>query len=474
MNRVHLIGVCGTAMATLAAMLQEQGCSVTGSDAQAYPPMDQFLASQGIVPQIGYDAAHVTDDIDLAVIGNVVSRGNPEVEAVLERRIRYASLPETVRERFLWGRRPIVVAGTHGKTTTTAMTAWALLSAGADPGFLVGGVPRNFDAGYHLGRSDLFVIEGDEYDSAYFDKTAKFLKYVPFVAIVGSLEFDHADIYADLDALALAFRRLVALVPGNGRLLLGADDPGAGKLADHAHCPVETFGLGPDADWRADGIDYRSDRTVFDVRHGGATVARVTLPLLGAFNVRNALAAVAAGAAVGVSAVALAGALATFRGVRRRLERSGVGGGVTIYDDFAHHPTAVRQTLAALRATSPPGRIWALFEPRSATSCRRLFQADYAAALAGADQVVIAPVHRAGIPAGERLDTRQLAADLTASGTPARQAASVDAIAALVADEARAGDVVVLMSNGDFGGLRDRLRARLGVDTGDAAVEAPS
>ena len=474
MNRVHLIGVCGTAMATLAAMLQEQGCTVTGSDTQAYPPMDQFLASQGIVPQIGYDVAHVTDDIDLAVIGNVVSRGNPEVEAVLERRIRYASLPETVRDRFLWGRRPIVIAGTHGKTTTTAMTAWALLTAGADPSFLVGGVPRNFDAGYGLGRGDLFVIEGDEYDSAYFDKTAKFLKYLPFVAVVGSLEFDHADIYADLDALTLAFRRLAALVPGNGRLLLGADDPGARALADHAHCPVETFGLSDDADWQAAGIDYRPDRTAFDVRHGGATVARVECPLLGAFNVRNALAAVAAGAAVGVLPAPLAGALATFRGVRRRLELSGVGRGVTIYDDFAHHPTAVRETLAALRATSPPGRIWALFEPRSATSCRRLFQADYAAALAGADDVVIAPVHRAGIPAGQRLDTARLAADLTASGTRARHVASIDAITTLVADEAQAGDVVVLMSNGDFGGLHNRLRARLGVGEGGAGGGAPS
>ncbi|MXY24200.1 MAG: UDP-N-acetylmuramate:L-alanyl-gamma-D-glutamyl-meso-diaminopimelate ligase [Acidobacteria bacterium] len=463
MSRVHLIGVCGTAMATLAAMLKQQGWIVTGSDVQAYPPMGQFLASQGIAPLIGYDAAHVPADVDLAVIGNAVSRGNPEVEAVLDRRIRYASLAETIREHFLWGRRTVVIAGTHGKTTTTSMTAWALVEAGADPGFLVGGVPRNFDAGYRLGAGDLFVIEGDEYDSAYFDKTAKFLKYLPFVAVVGSLEFDHADIYDDIDALTLAFRRFVGLVPHRGRLLLGADDPGARALADAAHCPVETFGFADDADWRAADVDYGPDRTAFDVRRAGATIARVDLPLLGAFNVRNALAAIAAGAAAGVAPDRLAAALRTFRGVRRRLELSGVGRGVSLYDDFAHHPTAVRETVAALRAASPTGRIWVLFEPRSATSCRRFFQSDYAAGLAGADEVVVAPVYRTAIPAEQRLDGARLAADLTASGTRARYVDSTDAIAAVVEAETRAGDVVVLMSNGDFGGLRGQLRERLGI-----------
>ncbi len=474
MRRVHLIGVCGTAMATLAAMLKQQGWIVTGSDVQAYPPMDQFLASQGIAPQIGYDAAHVTTDLDLVVIGNAVSRGNPEVEVVLERRIRYASLAETLRDRFLWGRRPIVIAGTHGKTTTTSMTAWALVNAGAEPSFLVGGVPRNFDAGYRLGRSDIFVIEGDEYDSAFFDKTAKFLKYLPFVAVVGSLEFDHADIYAGMDSLTLAFRRFAGLVPRNGRLLLGADDPGARALADAAHCSVETFGLAHGADWRATDIDYRSDRTVFSVDHDGAMVARVELALLGAFNVRNALAAIAAGAAAGVPADRLAAGLGAFRGVRRRLEPSGIGRGVSLYDDFAHHPTAVHETLAALRATLPAGRIWALFEPRSATSCRRVFQANYVAALAAADEVVVAPVYRAGIPADRRLDAARLAADVTASGTRARHVDSIEAIAALVDTEARAGDVVVLMSNGDFGGLRERLRERFGMRDGERVGETPA
>ena len=290
MTSAYFIGICGTAMATLAAMLKRRGLRVRGSDANAYPPMDRFLAEQGIAPYLGYDADHLTGDIDIVVIGNAVSRGNPEVEAVLARRMRYVSLPEMVRERFLWNARPIVVAGTHGKTTTTSMTAWALVESGADPSYLVGGIPRNFGASYRLGAGDLFVIEGDEYDSAFFDKTAKFLKYLPFVAIVGNLEFDHADIYPDLAALRLAFRRFLALVPSNGRVLLGYDDAGARDLQDAAHCPVETFGLEAGADWRAVGVEQGADRTRFDVAFRGAVAVRVDLPMIGVFNVRNALA----------------------------------------------------------------------------------------------------------------------------------------------------------------------------------------
>ena len=462
MTSVHLIGICGTAMATLAAMLKRQGLRVRGSDAHAYPPMDAFLASQGITPLPGYDAEHLTGDIDAVVIGNAVSRGNPEVEAVLSRRMRYFSLPEIVRERFLRGARPIVVAGTHGKTTTTSMTAWALVEAGADPGLLVGGIPRNFGTSFRLGDSDLFVIEGDEYDSAFFDKTAKFLKYLPFVAVVGNLEFDHADIYPDLAALRLAFRRFLALVPANGRVLLGRDDAGARALGDAAFCPVETFGIDPGADWRAVDVEYGPARTRFDVVYRDEKVARVDLPLLGPFNVRNALAAVAAGAAVGVGPEASGAALAGFSGVRRRLDLVGVGRGVALYDDFAHHPTAVRETVAALRAAAAGGRIWAVFEPRSATSCRRVFQDAYAEALADADEVLVAPVFRSALPASERLSETRLVADLTASGTRARHLASLEAIADTIVGEAHAGDRVVLMSNGDFGGLRDTLRRRLG------------
>ena len=462
MTSVYFIGICGTAMATLAAMLKRQGVQVRGSDAHVYPPMDRFLAAEGITPRLGYDADHLTDDIDVVVIGNAVSRGNPEVEAVLARRMRYVSLPEMVRERFLWNARPIVVAGTHGKTTTTSMTAWALVASGADPGFLVGGIPRNFGASYRLGAGDLFVIEGDEYDSAFFDKTAKFLKYLPFVAVVGNLEFDHADIYPDLAALRLAFRRFLALVPSNGRVLLGCDDAGARELRDAAHCPVETFGLDAGADWRAVDVEHGADRTRFDVTFRGAAAARVDLPLIGAFNVRNALAAVAAGAAVGVSPDASASALRDFTGVRRRLELRGVGRGVVVYDDFAHHPSAVRETVAAVRAAMAGGRVWAVFEPRSATSCRRVFQAAYAEALAAADEVIVAPVFRSALPPEERLSEARLVEDLVAAGTRARHLPTIDAIGDAIVGEARAGDRVVLMSNGDFGGLRETLCRRLG------------
>ena len=463
MTSVYLIGICGTAMATLAAMLKHSGVEVRGSDADAYPPMDQFLSDQGITPLRGYDAANITDDVELVVIGNAVSRGNPEVEAVLARRLRYVSLPDMLRDRFLWTRRPIVVAGTHGKTTTTSMIAWSLVEAGVDPSFLIGGIPQNFGRSFRIGQGDVFVIEGDEYDSAFFDKTAKFLKYLPHVAVVGNVEFDHADIYADLDELRVAFRRFISMVPCNGRALLGADDDEAVALADAAHCPVETFGLSADSDWRAVDIDYEPKQTRFAVVHDGEVVARVDLPLLGAFNVRNALAAMAAAKAMGTLPAVVAETLGRFRGVRRRLEFRGVARGVSVYDDFAHHPTAVRETLMALRATISGGRLRAVFEPRSATACRNVFQSEFAEALAVADDVVVAPVYRSTLPNEERLSEATLVTDLKAAGTPARQAETVEGVSELIVETAAVGDVVVLMSNGDFGqlyaGILERLRS---------------
>ncbi len=457
MTTVYLIGICGTGMATLAALLKASGVEVRGSDAQAYPPMDSFLAEQGITPALGYDAAHITDDVDLVVIGNAVSRGNPEVEAVLAHKIRYCSLPEMVRDRFLWGDRSLVVAGTHGKTTTTSMVAWTLVEAGVDPSFLIGGVPRNFEASFRRGAGGVFVIEGDEYDSAFFDKTAKFLKYLPEVVIVGSVEYDHADLYADLAQLQQAFERLLQLMPASGRLILGVDDLGARRLRDRACCAVDTFGLSDDADWRAVNVRYELDVTVFDVCHGGATVAQVALPMLGTFNVRNALAACAAASTVGVTPEFTARALARFKGVRRRLEVCGVEQGVTVYDDFAHHPTAVRETLVAIRAAAPAGRVWAVFEPRSATACRRVFQTAFASALALADSVIVGTVYRSTIPFEERLSEARLVDDLAAAGVAACHLGSAEEIAARLAREANPGDVVVVMSNGDFGGVQERI-----------------
>jgi UDP-N-acetylmuramate: L-alanyl-gamma-D-glutamyl-meso-diaminopimelate ligase len=459
-KRIHLIGICGTAMATLAALLRSRGHDVQGSDQNVYPPMSDFLVSQGIPTLSGYDASHITGDIDLVVVGNAISRGNPELETVLERKLRYCSLPEAIRDHFLWGARSIVLAGTHGKTTTTSLTGWLLAHGGLDPTVLVGGIALNFGDGgssYRVGRGRDFVIEGDEYDSAFFDKTAKFLKYLPDIAVVNNIEFDHADIYADLDAVLLAFRRLVTLVPRNGLLLLGADSPHAAALREKAVSPVETFGLSPDATWRADEIVHRDGRTRFTVRRDGEAFGEFDSPLLGVHNVRNALAAIAVGSHSGVHAPALAEGLQQFRGIKRRLETVGAAAGVTVLDDFAHHPTAVHETLAALRTGYPSRRIWAVFEPRSASSCRRVFQDDFARAFGAADEVVVAAVFRSSLPEDERLSAEQLVADLRARGQSARHIPEVNDIVRTVVDEHREGDVVVLMSNGGFGGIHGKL-----------------
>ncbi len=459
-KRIHLIGVCGTAMATLAALLRHRGHDVRGSDQHVYPPMSDFLAAEGIITLSGYSADHVADAPDLVVVGNAISRGNAELESVLDRKLRYCSLPEAIRDQFLWGARPIVLAGTHGKTTTTSLTGWLLAHAGVDPTVLVGGIALNFgEAGssYRVGHGPHFVIEGDEYDSAFFDKTAKFLKYLPDVAVVGNVEFDHADIYADLDAVRLAFRRLANLVPRNGLLLLGADSPHAAALAATAVSPVETFGLAEGSTWRATGIEHRDGITHFDVARAGQPFGRFASPLLGLHNVRNALAAIAVGARAGVPATVLAEGLYAFRGIKRRLETVGVGRGVTVIDDFAHHPTAVYETLAALRTGYPSRRIWAVFEPRSASSCRRVFQQDFARAFGAADQVVIAGVFRSTLPDAERLSAEELVADVVQAGGRARHIPDVDAIVTALAAEAEGGDVVVIMSNGGFGGIHHKL-----------------
>ena len=464
MKKVHLIGICGTGMATLAVLLKQRGVDVRGSDTHTYPPMSEFLAKHGITPLQGYRAEHISRELDLVIVGNAASRGNPEVEAMLDRKTRYGSLPEVVRDQFLWTRQSIVVAGTHGKTTTASMVAWILMESGADPSFLIGGMPRNFGSGGRLGQGKAFVIEGDEYDSAFFDKTAKFLKYLPDMVVVNSVEFDHADIYQNLDELRLAFRRLLQLVPGRGLALLCADDPEALALAADAPCKVETFGLEPHADWRATNLVHDADTTSFDIVHGNETVTRVTLPLVGVFNVRNALAAAAVSSGQGVPPAEAGAALGRFQGVRRRLEVRGVVRGVTVYDDFAHHPTAVRETLQALQTTSVQGRVWAVFEPRSATACRRVFQREFAEALQLADEVLVSAVYRSTVPEDERLSEPELVADVRARGTPARYEPTVDQVVAVVEREARAGDRVVVMSNGDFGGIHERLLAALSRD----------
>lgn len=458
-KRIHFIGVCGTAMATLAAMLKQRGYDVQGSDHGVYPPMSDFLAREQIRVFDAYREEQITGDIDMVVVGNAISRGNPELEAVLDRKLRYVSLPEAIREHFLWNARSVVIAGTHGKTSTTALTAWLLTAAGLDPSVLVGGIALNFDGSYRLGGGRDFVIEGDEYDSAFFDKTAKFLKYLPDIAVIGNLEYDHADIYPDMESLRVAFRRFVNLLPRTGRLIIGADSPEALRLAGGARCLVETFGLSDTADWRAEEIRPAPTGTTFQVSHRGEPLGHMTVPLFGEHNVRNTLAALAVGHAAGLDAATLRDALAGFRGVKRRLELRGIARGVAVYDDFAHHPTAILETIRAVKSADPTRRVWAVFEPRSATSCRKIFQADFANAFAesGADEVVLASVFRATLPDAERLSVDEIVSDLRQRGCRARTLPNVDAIVTAIAGEARRGDVILLMSNGGFDGIHDKL-----------------
>ncbi len=469
MKHVHLIGICGTAMATLAAMLKQKGFDVRGSDQDVYPPMSTFLQQEGITTIAGYRSENIGADLDFVIVGNAVSRGNPEVEEVLDRKIRYYSLPEALKEFFLWGARSTVVAGTHGKTTTTSMAGWVLTHAGLDPTVFVGGIAENLGvegSSYRLGAGRDFVLEGDEYDSAFFDKTAKFLKYLPDIAVINNIEFDHADIYADLDAVRLAFRRLVNLVPRRGLLLLGAGSADAVALKPLARCRVETFGLREGADWQADQVRFAPEGTRFTALRGRQYFGSFVLPLLGGHNVRNALAAIAIATETGIPASTIADALASFKGVRRRLEVLRTVDGVSIFDDFAHHPTAVLETLTGLRAAYPRSRIWAIFEPRSASSCRRIFQTEFARAFEPADEIVLAPVYRSNLPEAERLSVEQLVGDLRERGKHARCIPTVEGIVATVAQEKRAGDLVVIMSNGGFGGMRGKIVDALGGEPG--------
>ena len=451
-------------MATLAALLKSRGHDVRGSDQNVYPPMSDFLAAERIPTYSGYDAAHIGTDVDLVVVGNAISRGNPELEAVLERKVRYCSLPEIIRDQFLWGAESVVVAGTHGKTTTTSLTGWLLTHGRLDPTVLVGGIALNFgDVGssYRVGAGRHFVIEGDEYDSAFFDKTAKFLKYLPDIAVINNIEFDHADIYADLDEVRLAFRRLAQLVPRNGLLLLGSDSPDAAALEAKAVSPVETFGLHDGATWQAHDLSTADGITRFAVRRSGEPYATFESPLLGVHNVRNALVAIAIGARAGIGPDQLRDGLRAFKGIKRRLETVGVARGVTVIDDFAHHPTAVYETLSALRTGYPHRRVWAVFEPRSASSCRRVFQDAFSVAFRPADEVVVAAVFRSALPEAERLSATQLVADIQAHGGRARHIPEVDDIIATIVREHREGDVIVVMSNGGFGGIHRKLLTAL-------------
>jgi UDP-N-acetylmuramate: L-alanyl-gamma-D-glutamyl-meso-diaminopimelate ligase len=461
--KVHLSGACGTAMASLAGLLRERGDEVTGSDQDVYPPMSDQLAALGIPLRSPYHERNVPEEADLVVIGNALSRGNPEVEVVLDRRQPMTSLPALLGEELIRGHQSLVVAGTHGKTTTTSMLALILDRAGLEPSFLVGGVPADFARSYRLGRGRHFVVEGDEYDCAFFDKRPKFVHYLPDVAVIGNVEFDHADIYPDLEAVKTAFLRLLSVVPRRGRIVAGIDSPTVQELLPRAYCPVETFAIDAEADWRADQLQHTRRGCTFRLCRREKPPLEVSLPLHGEHNVRNALAAIAAAAAAGVEPERAASALSTFKGVRRRLERLGEPGGVLVLEDFAHHPTAVRETLRALRRLVPAGgRLFAAFEPRSFTSRTRIFQDDFARALSLADVVVVAAAHLPGkVPEERRLSEEALVGGIRALGKDARFVPGVAEIVGRLTEELRAGDTVVLLSNGGFGGIQGRLLAAL-------------
>jgi UDP-N-acetylmuramate: L-alanyl-gamma-D-glutamyl-meso-diaminopimelate ligase len=464
----HLIGICGTAMASLAGMLQARGHRVTGSDENVYPPMSTMLEGLGIRIMQGYDASHLEPAPDCVVVGNAIPRGNPEVESALNRRLLYRSLPEVLKEEFIRGRRSLVIAGTHGKTTSTSLAAWVMDQGGLNPSFLVGGVVQNFGASFRVADSDYFIIEGDEYDTAYFDKGPKFMHYLPELAIVNNIEFDHADIYKDLDAVKLAFRRLINMVPGNGRLIAGWDSPPVrdvvASMGQKLFAQLETFGTCAEARWQARDIDYSEGMTRFRVFRDGKQWGEFRTSLIGEFNVRNSLAVIVAADAWGVERKAIADALATFKSVRRRCEIRGEVNGVTVIDDFAHHPTAVRETLTALRLKYKDQRIVAVFEPRSRTSCHATFQNDYVGAFMPADYVIISRVFDAQRAAemGGVLDIAKLIDDISAQNKPAFAITDVDEIVQSLSGELRSGDVVAIMSNGGFGGIHEKLLAALG------------
>ena len=455
---VHFVGICGTAMASAAAAMQERGFKVTGSDTNVYPPMSTFLADRKVEVIPGYAEQNLAHQPDLVVIGNAMSRGNPEVEAVLDRKLRYCSLPELLKEFFIRGRRSLVVSGTHGKTTTTSLLAWVFECAGLNPSYLIGGIPTNLGAGARFTDSEWFIIEGDEYDTAFFDKRSKFVHYLPEVAIINNLELDHADIFADVAAVQKSFSHFVRLIPRNGLLLGNGDDPNLAPLLDATHCPVKRFGLGEHNAVRAFNLQLGATASAFEIPS-----CRFQVNLVGELNVRNALAVVGAAKHCGISNRQIQQAFDTFKSVKRRMEVRGVAGGVTVVDDFGHHPTAIRETLKALRIKYPGQKLWAVFEPRTQSTRRNVFQQDFPTAFGEADTVIIAEVAFAtALKPEERLDTVKLEADLKARGKEARFLPDVAAIVQHLGQQAQGGDVVCVFTNGGFGNIHAKLLERLG------------
>lgn len=468
----HLIGVCGTAMGSLAGMLKAQGHRVTGSDKAFYPPMDGELKRLGIETFDGFDASHLEPAPDIVVVGNSTSRGNVEIEYALNKKLRCVSMSEVIREFFIRGKHSVVVAGTHGKTTTTSLMSWVLKVGGADPSFLIGGVAENFGSSFSVTNSNHFVIEGDEYDTAYFDKGPKFLHYLPETVILNNVEYDHADIYPDLEAVKKSFRLLLNIIPSNGRLIAGWDSPVVRELIQQpvapqgVWCQVESFGVEQDvAKWTARNIEFLPEGTRFTVYCEGKEYAVFNTPLAGMYNVRNCLAVIAAANSIGIEKPAIAEALVTFKSVKRRMQICAEVNGITIIDDFAHHPTAIRETLLAAKQKYPGRRIVAVFEPRSWTTRKKVFQKDYPKSFEPADYVIMAPLFESFRLGDDQLSVDEVIYDVRAQGKQAFSIEGAEAIIEHLTEQLKSGDVVVIMSNGGFGGIHKKLPEALSNET---------
>lgn len=445
-------------MGSVAAAMAQKGYTVTGSDQNVYPPMSTFLESQGIQLIQGYSSDNIPATADSIVIGNAISRGNDEAEEALDRKLLYQSLPEVLKERFLRGKRNFVISGTHGKTTTSAMTAWLLKHAELDPSHMIGGIPANLGKGGYISPdSDFFVLEGDEYDTAFFDKRSKFLHYLPELVVVNNIEFDHADIYDSLDQIKLTFERLLKVVPRSGVALINGDDQNCLDIAKGAPCPVQTVGIGSECSIQITDIDYQQDGTEFTLGE-----YRFHLPMVGEFNVRNAAMAISSARFAGISDEVINAGLAEFKGIARRQQVRGEVNGVTLIDDFAHHPTAIKGVIEALRQKYPERRLVTVFEPRSNTTMRNVFQNELAEALCTSDVTIIPEILNKGkISEDEILDCEKLQDDINQNGGNCTFIDGVDAIAEHLSKNALEGDVIAILSNGGFGGLHEKVLSRL-------------
>ena len=462
-RHIHIMGVCGTGMASLAGMLKDSGYIVTGSDENVYPPMSDFLAACNIDIKKGYGPENLSPQPDLVVVGNTIRKTNPEAQALIGLGIPYVSFPQALGHYFLADKNSLVVTGTHGKTTTSSMLATLLHKAGQTPGFMVGGLVQAFDRNYNLGSSPYFVVEGDEYDTAFFDKGPKFLHYQPHIAIVTSIEFDHADIYADLEAIKQSFSRLMAIMPQDGCVVACFDDPVVKEVVSRAQCTVLGYGIDEGPDWTIRNLEVKPEGTYFDVVRKGMFYSSCKCPMPGRHNALNALAVIAVLDRIGLDKEAIIAGLSSFEGVRRRQEVRGVINNITVIDDFAHHPTAVRETLTALKQAYEGHRLVAVFEPRTNSSRRQIFQKDYVLSFDQADLVVVRePVPLQNFPADQLFSSKQLASDLKEKGITALSFANTDDILNHLQTTLIPGDVVAILSNGGFDNIHTRLLDMLG------------